>query len=116
MCGITAGVSKIDVTGTLLDGLVRLEYRGYDSAGLALLNDHGEILRKRSTGRVDALKKKVASDKEMRGNIGIAHTRWATHGRPTEENARLRVSSFCWISDALADRSVASEPKTCPGC
>ena len=51
MCGITAGVSTNDVTGTLLEGLKRLEYRGYDSAGLALLNDQGEILRKRSTGR-----------------------------------------------------------------
>ena len=50
MCGITAGVSASDVTGTLLAGLMKLEYRGYDSAGLALLNEDGEILRKRSTG------------------------------------------------------------------
>lgn len=85
MCGIVGGVAQRCVTDILIEGLKRLEYRGYDSAGLALLNNQ-KILCERRVGKVANLAEAV-SDQHLMGNIGIAHTRWATHGKPTENNA-----------------------------
>lgn len=85
MCGIVGYVGGRSATPILLEGLHRLEYRGYDSAGLALLTD-GQIQVVRSVGRIDRLQEKVAG-MELRGQTGIGHTRWATHGKPTESNA-----------------------------
>ena len=90
MCGIVGGVAERCVTDILIEGLKRLEYRGYDSAGLALLNNQ-KILRERRVGKVANLAEAV-SDQHLMGNIGIAHTRWATHGKPTENNAHPHVS------------------------
>ena len=90
MCGIVGGVAERCVTDILIEGLKRLEYRGYDSAGLALLNNQ-KILRERRVGKVANLAEAV-SDQHLTGNIGIAHTRWATHGKPTENNAHPHVS------------------------
>lgn len=90
MCGIVGGVAERCVTDILIEGLKRLEYRGYDSAGLALLNSQN-ILRARRVGKVANLAEAVAEQK-LTGNIGIAHTRWATHGKPTENNAHPHVS------------------------
>lgn len=91
MCGIVGYFGKEQALRILLDGLRRLEYRGYDSAGLALLDgDHFDQVR--AVGRVDALEKKVAKLK-LHGSAGIAHTRWATHGGVTENNAHPHVSS-----------------------
>ena len=90
MCGIDGGVAQRCVTDILIEGLKRLEYRGYDSAGLALLNNQ-KILRERRVGKVANLAEAV-SDQHLMGNIGIAHTRWATHGKPTENNAHPHVS------------------------
>lgn len=90
MCGIVGGVAQRCVTDILIEGLKRLEYRGYDSAGLALLNNQ-KILRERRVGKVANLAEAV-SDQHLTGHIGIAHTRWATHGKPTENNAHPHVS------------------------
>src|SRR5262245_52023328 len=94
MCGIVGAVSKRDVVPVLLEGLNRLEYRGYDSAGLAVLNGNAsrtELKRLRTTGRVAELVK-LATDRRFAGEVGIAHTRWATHGVPSERNAHPHQS------------------------
>ena len=87
MCGIVGAVAQRNVVPILLEGLRRLEYRGYDSAGLAIIN--GGLNRIRSTGRVAEL---TSLSSALKGNLGIAHTRWATHGAPTEKNAHPHAS------------------------
>lgn len=86
MCGITGAVAKRNVTNLLLTGLKRLEYRGYDSAGLAVLDEQQHLQRLRVCGKVSGLLE-AQSTHPVSGNIGIAHTRWATHGKPSENNA-----------------------------
>src|SRR3569832_508297 len=85
MCGIVGIVGKEVVSDRLLDGLKRLEYRGYDSAGIDTVHD-GEIDRRRASGKLVNLAKVIAADPPP-GLGGIAHTRWATHGGPTTNNA-----------------------------
>src|SRR5580698_9775549 len=85
MCGIVGIISKSNVTGELIEGLRRLEYRGYDSAGIATLID-GRIERRRAEGKLDNLAARLKLE-PVAGTIGIAHTRWATHGLPIEKNA-----------------------------
>jgi glutamine---fructose-6-phosphate transaminase (isomerizing) len=85
MCGIVGYVGEKRAVGIIVDGLKRLEYRGYDSAGIAVLED-GVLQLRRAPGRLQALEN-VLREQPMDGSIGIGHTRWATHGRPSEENA-----------------------------
>jgi glucosamine--fructose-6-phosphate aminotransferase (isomerizing) len=85
MCGIVGIIGAAPVAGHLVDALKRLEYRGYDSAGIATL-DHGRLARRRAEGKLQALATRLERE-PLGGNIGIGHTRWATHGRPTESNA-----------------------------
>lgn len=92
MCGIVGAIAKRDVAPILVEGLRRLEYRGYDSAGIAVLNDHDHcIQRVRTEGKVQQLASAVTHTCAT-GHLGIAHTRWATHGKPTEYNAHPHVS------------------------
>ena len=85
MCGIIGYIGQKQVLPILIDGLRRLEYRGYDSAGVAVLRN-GTIELRRSAGKLARLEEVIASN-PLEGDYGIGHTRWATHGRPTEENA-----------------------------
>ncbi|MGE8322524.1 MAG: glutamine--fructose-6-phosphate transaminase (isomerizing) [Pseudomonas sp.] len=92
MCGIVGAVAERNITAILIEGLKRLEYRGYDSAGLAVLTQNGELQRRRRIGKVSELEAAVAAE-PLAGQLGIAHTRWATHGAPTEGNAHPHFSS-----------------------
>ncbi len=91
MCGIVGAIAQRPVTEILVEGLRRLEYRGYDSAGVALLDDEQNIQRVRALGRVIELEKKLEKNPQQ-GMLGIAHTRWATHGEPAERNAHPHLS------------------------
>src|ERR1041385_5765980 len=86
MCGIVGYVGRAEASPILLDGLRRLEYRGYDSAGVAIVNGHHEIETRKCAGRIASLTKLV-SRKPAKGSYGISHTRWATHGKVNDENA-----------------------------
>ena len=103
MCGIVGAVAQRDVAEILISGLHRLEYRGYDSAGLAVVNKQHELQRVRCLGKVKALDEAVAV-KPLIGGTGIAHTRWATHGEPSEANAHPHVSgNFAVVHNGIIE-------------
>ncbi|WP_249678812.1 glutamine--fructose-6-phosphate transaminase (isomerizing) [Pseudomonas abieticivorans] len=91
MCGIVGAIAERNITAILLEGLKRLEYRGYDSAGVALVSHAGNLERCRRTGKVSELEAALAAH-PLTGQLGIAHTRWATHGAPNERNAHPHFS------------------------
>ncbi|WP_294948727.1 class II glutamine amidotransferase, partial [Sulfurivirga sp.] len=92
MCGIVGGIASHDVVPVLLEGLRRLEYRGYDSAGMAIIDEAGQLNRVRALGKIKELAEKISRLRRFSGHAGIAHTRWATHGAPEERNAHPHVS------------------------
>ena len=91
MCGIVGAIADRNIVPVLIEGLRRLEYRGYDSAGVAVLNAGGHLSRMRAVGKVKMLQDALA-DTPTSGHLGIAHTRWATHGVPSERNAHPHIS------------------------
>lgn len=92
MCGIVGGIAERNVAPILMEGLRRLEYRGYDSSGMALLDADANLHRVRAIGKIKQLENKVETlDVPFTGQIGIAHTRWATHGVPSENNAHPHI-------------------------
>jgi glutamine---fructose-6-phosphate transaminase (isomerizing) len=92
MCGIVGAIGTRQISGILLEGLKRLEYRGYDSAGMALINkETSHVNCVKTVGKVEALREEVSKN-PVQGTVGLAHTRWATHGKPTQENAHPHCS------------------------
>ena len=103
MCGIVGAVAQRDVAEILINGLHRLEYRGYDSAGVAVVDPNHELHRVRCLGKVKALDEAVAI-KPLIGGTGIAHTRWATHGEPSEANAHPHTSgNFAVVHNGIIE-------------
>ena len=96
MCGIVGAVAQREVSEILIEGLKKLEYRGYDSAGVAIVDSEGKLTRVRRLGKVKELADAVENMQAM-GGTGIAHTRWATHGEPSEINAHPHVSGYISI-------------------
>ena len=97
MCGIVGYMGGRDAYPILIKGLKRLEYRGYDSAGVALINDNGDLAVCKTKGKVSTLED-YCSDKDVSGSVGIAHTRWATHGEPSSLNAHPHYSSSKYLA------------------
>src|SRR3984893_1613452 len=91
MCGIVGAIAERNIVPILMEGLRRLEYRGYDSAGIAILNGTQQLKRLRTVGKVRMLEEALVATPTS-GTIGIAHTRWATHGVPSERNAHPHMS------------------------
>lgn len=97
MCGIVGFIGKHQAAPILLDSLSKLEYRGYDSAGLAVRNGDADIEVVKAKGRLKVLAEKTNDGKAMQGTCGIGHTRWATHGEPSETNAHPHHSDMVML-------------------
>lgn len=110
MCGIIGYIGKQNVIPILIEGLKKLEYRGYDSAGIAFFRN-GRIEVRRCAGKIKALERSI-KDEKLRSFIGIGHTRWATHGRPSEENAHPhRVGGVVLVHNGIIENFLELKTK-----
>jgi len=109
MCGIVGGITSKNITPLLMDGLKRLEYRGYDSSGLVILSQDNKLVRERAAGKVKNLESNLKLIKsKLEGNVGLAHTRWATHGKPSVQNAHPHISknSICVVHNGIIENYI----------
>ena len=110
MCGIVGYVGNNDVSKVLIEGLKKLEYRGYDSAGIALLGSDLQIIK--SLGKISNLEEKINNTKLIDSHMGIAHTRWATHGEPSENNAHPhRIGKITLVHNGIIENYVKLRKK-----
>ncbi len=91
MCGIVGYIGQRDSVPIILDALARLEYRGYDSAGIAVIDAGGALAGSKAEGKLSRLAERLSNGEALAGAVGIGHTRWATHGRPSDANAHPHV-------------------------
>ena len=107
MCGIVGGVTNTNISPLLVEGLKRLEYRGYDSSGLAVISNNSKLIRHRASGKVVNLENKLKTN-NSEGAIGLAHTRWATHGEPSDQNAHPHISkkSTCVVHNGIIENYI----------
>lgn len=115
MCGIVGYIGRRKAYPVLIDGLRRLEYRGYDSAGVALINEKGELNVYKSVGKVDDLERETEG-KDVSGHVGIAHTRWATHGEPSTANAHPHCSchgNLALVHNGIIENYATLKEKLC---
>src|SRR5215469_6585006 len=87
MCGIVGYIGQKDSVPIILDSLGRLEYRGYDSAGIAVIDERGALTGTKAEGKLSRLAERLKNGGRISGSVGVGHTRWATHGRPNDANA-----------------------------
>jgi glutamine---fructose-6-phosphate transaminase (isomerizing) len=124
MCGIVGYVGNKQVVPLIIEGLRKLEYRGYDSAGIAVVDENHELTLRRAEGKLRNLEEVIRLN-PLDGNYGIGHTRWATHGRPTEENAHPHrdcsgrivvvhngiIENYLQLKAMLREKDTSSKPK-----
>ncbi len=114
MCGIVGYIGARDSVPVIMDSLGRLEYRGYDSAGIAVIDDGGALLGSKAEGKLARLAERLANGEALHGHVGVGHTRWATHGRPSDENAHPHLdcsATFAVVHNGIIENYAALRTK-----